>query len=554
MVYCGPPSRGCYACRERKIRCDQRREGCANCLKAHRECPGYRDQLSLLFRNETKAVTKKSEAKAITRNEVASSSSPKSNATAVEGNPETSFEVLRRLCVHSSTSLTYSHTLLPTWDERGTGFFFANYVVGINSPSKGQWSDVPAHSNTGSEQALLSSMKAVGLAGFASSQHAPGVMREAQKRYLAAIQFTNSALRSPVDVKKDSTLLAVMILGIFETISGGNQQSLNAWQNHLNGAAALLKLRGREQLSTSGGRRMVLQVVSSLVVSCLQHGVAIPTQIMDLRAEAASYLASSGLIWRFQDTMVLFTNFRAYVRQEVITDPEVILAEALELDKSFISIFSDLTPQWQYQTVYTDADPKIVFSGCYHVYHDYLVAQIWNAMRCFRILLNEEIRGVLLTGFSSIPPRFSGTEFLAQFQKSTDALYQLQSDILSSVPQHLGYTSKRHAQSSTACSHVPAEYDSSGQQLWSGFKSYDHLKTHPSESMSSDLPMIRLSGGYLLPWPLYLAGVTDVATNSTMRWVTECLRSLGRSRGIQQAMVLAQMVETKMNIRFPHPQ
>ena len=514
-----------------------------------------------MFRNETEEVTRKVKAKGLRRNKVSSSSfatsSPDAVSTTTEGNTESpiELELVRYQDVAACTPSAYSYILSPTVDERGIGFFFANYVIGMDSPSTARLDQNPALSSPGIDENLLTSMKAVGLAGFASSAHAPGLMREAKKQYLAAIQLTNTALRSPVDVKKDSTLLAVMILSIFETISGGNRHSLTAWKSHLNGAAALLKLRGPEQLSTSGGRRMFMQVTSSLVVICLQYDIELPAHIMELRAEAAKHLNPDGLVLRVQEPMILSTNFRARVRHGIISDPYLILARAMELDGNFVSIFSDVPPAWGYKTVYTDADPEIVFSGFYHVYRDFMTAQLWNGMRSFRILLNEMIRDVLLAGFSSRPPRFFGQEYVTQFQISTEALYQLQSDILASVPQHLGYTSKGHKVSSLSGARVSADNDRSPHRLlWSDFGHHRHWDSQGPASVSSYLPVIRQSGGYLLPWPLYLAGATDIATEPVQRWVIESLRSLGRSVGIQQAMVLANMLEMKMNIRFRHAQ
>ncbi|PIG88962.1 hypothetical protein AARAC_008440, partial [Aspergillus arachidicola] len=43
MVYPGHPSRGCYTCRSRKVKCDETKPICLRCTKAKRRCEGYRD-------------------------------------------------------------------------------------------------------------------------------------------------------------------------------------------------------------------------------------------------------------------------------------------------------------------------------------------------------------------------------------------------------------------------------------------------------------------------------------------------------------------------------
>jgi len=123
----------------------------------------------------------------------------------------------------------------------------------------------------GADASLGSAIKAVGLASFAHASHAPSLYKNARYQYTKALQATNNALRSPVHVKKDSTLTAIMVLSIFETITGCNQRSLQAWAEHVNGAAALLKLRGRDQLNTPRGRRMFIQVASSLQICCVSN-------------------------------------------------------------------------------------------------------------------------------------------------------------------------------------------------------------------------------------------------------------------------------------------
>jgi len=76
---------------------------------------------------------------------------------------------------------------------------------------------------------------------------------------MKAIQLTNAALTSPEDVIKDSTLMAIHVLGLFETVTGCRQRSIKDWSEHLHGAAAVIKLRGPDQIKTRPGRHMLIQ-------------------------------------------------------------------------------------------------------------------------------------------------------------------------------------------------------------------------------------------------------------------------------------------------------
>lgn len=78
MVYCGKPSRGCQMCRTRRIKvhylpptllscyrltfsqqCDEGKPTCQQCQKSRRQCPGYKDDFDIVFRNETQATERR---------------------------------------------------------------------------------------------------------------------------------------------------------------------------------------------------------------------------------------------------------------------------------------------------------------------------------------------------------------------------------------------------------------------------------------------------------------------------------------------------------------
>ncbi|CAK7210054.1 hypothetical protein SEUCBS140593_000698 [Sporothrix eucalyptigena] len=61
MVFCGKASLSCKNCRIRRIKCNKLEPECSQCIRAGKKCPGYRDQLSLMFRDETVKVRKKFE-------------------------------------------------------------------------------------------------------------------------------------------------------------------------------------------------------------------------------------------------------------------------------------------------------------------------------------------------------------------------------------------------------------------------------------------------------------------------------------------------------------
>jgi hypothetical protein len=273
-----------------KPQCDQNSEGCGQCKRAKRECPGYRILGDVIFRNESDNVIKKCKAKEARIKTKAVAKSPASDPIPAEG-PDVDSE--ENMDVVQQYIPTLSYALAQSIEERATMFFVANYIIGVNGPTRGHLDYLPDlyHTNTLSE-GLMASMQAVGLAGYAHAVRAPSLKKKAQCLYVRALRATNAALRSPLEVRKDSTLMAVMILQIFETVTGCNQKSLAAWAEHVAGAAALLQLRGPEQLDTPSGRRMFIQASASLMISCIQRDLYLPDYVPRWTAETKKLMGA----------------------------------------------------------------------------------------------------------------------------------------------------------------------------------------------------------------------------------------------------------------------
>ncbi|KUJ15381.1 uncharacterized protein LY89DRAFT_111541 [Mollisia scopiformis] len=521
MVFCGKPSGGCHACRERKTKCDQVLPGCTQCKRAKRLCPGYRVPGDLIFRNESSNVIRKFKAKEAKQKEAA-----KTLTTPPVSEDESNVEDASLEVAQQQDRQLDVFSLAPSLEDRATGFFVANYVLGMSGPSRGHLDYIADVSRTQiMDDSLVSSMKAVGLAGFAHAEHAPSLMKNARYQYVRALKSTNAALRDPVEAKKDTTLLAIMILGIFETITGCTTRSLRDWARHVNGAAAVIKLRGPDQIKTPHGRRMLIQVTASLLINCLQRGVALPSHIQEYMTAAIKLVGTPDPAFVINDCMMHFANLRASVLSGKLTDQHEILRLSLELDAKLLDIVINVPPGWEYQTITTLEQSDVAYKGRYHLYYDYWIAMIWNALRSLRLLIHELIRDILLKGFAQRPPTFHSTEHTAQFQISTDTLYQHQEEILLSAAQHMNNFPK-------------------AQDL-SVYKSVTSIPLIAYNELHAPL---RMSGGSFLIWPLWHAGILDISTEEVRRFAIKNLNFIGDTMGIQQAFVLAKSVEERLDI------
>ena len=484
-----------------------------------------------MFRNESDVVIGKAKAREKTKRKPKSPpSSPSSSSSAsgsgyalptypveeidlLEYDPSTVenqlalsklFDENQDAVIISSRLPTFS--LVPTADQCAQGYFHSTSPLWLRNFDLVD----TLCSQTNTDEHLLACISAVGLASLSHQIKSPALMVKARKDYVNALQLTNTALRSPEDAKKDSTLFSVLILSVFEMVTGSNERSLGAWTEHVNGSAALVKLRGPDQFKTSAGQRMFPQVVSNLMLSCVQRTVPMPDHIIQLRKVVAKYADVESPGWKLSQVIIDFTFFRAAVREVTLVGPKAIIEAALEIDRRFTEVFTDIPDEWKYSTVYTDESPDLIWNGHYHVYTDYWMAQLWNGMRTCRILLHETIRDQLLTASFAMTPIFSEAEMTAQKERCVEIMLQLQADILASVPQHTLAALNQNQRPST---------------------------------------LLEGSRGYFVLWPLYMVGVMDLSTEPIRRWAISRLRSIGDTIGIRQAIVLADFLDQKHHIK-----
>lgn len=396
------------------------------------------------------------------------------------------------------------HVMYPTLDERSLAVF------GTLAPTLFRTVDlVDGLCKQGDMQDhVRASMTAVGLACFSNASHAPELLPKAQREYVTALRLTNAALRSPTSAKNDSTLFSVMVLSLYEMITGSNERSLDSWAEHIKGAAALVKLRGPEQFDTLVGQRMFLLVSSNLMLSCIQRTIPMPEEMIKLRKVAEKYMDQGSAAWNLTSIIIDFTIFRAAARDCEIVGPRNVVNAALEIDARFIQGINDLPESWRCTTVYTDDNPHLIWNGCYTVYPQYWMAHVWNGVRTCRIMLHEMIRDQLLSASFAITPIFTDEESEAQLDSSISVMLGMQAEILASVPQH-----------------TPSHINEVSSSLLDGSRSY------------------------FVIWPLYLVGAMDLSSDVIRTWVIARLRDIGNTIGIRQASVVANYLASRQDFK-----
>lgn len=471
----------------------------------------------MIFKDESRKVVRKFQAREARCSQ--KFASPSRSVASPEGSgaeQDGAMEVVR-----SDTTILPAFHLAPTIEDRAISYFLNNYVMSANGPAVGHMAMLHKMNGTLPE-CLILSMKAVGLAGYSHSVYAPSLMNHARYHYVQALRATNEALRSPAHVTKDSTLISILILSIYEAVTGNNEKSLKAWSDHIFGASALLKLRGREQIYSYEGRQLFIQTVSTLVVTSVQQSIPLPDYVIEWTREARTLIPfpSPGLVC--QEIMMEFTIYNTSILNGTLSDPDAIIARGLELDSILKDAFDPMVmpDEWEYETVQTEAEPNLIYRGRYHIYFDHWIAQIWNGMRSFRCLLHEHIHKTIQDGHLANPPRLTDPSHTAQLLRSTNIMCDMQADILATLPQHIGYVSRHNRYPKPQPSGEP----------WKPSVGYQGTP-------------ISMSGPYFILWPMWYCGLVTVATDATRRYVMRNLRVIGDDLGLQQALVLANMLE-----------
>ncbi|PYI23862.1 C6 finger domain protein [Aspergillus violaceofuscus CBS 115571] len=532
MVFCGKPSKGCGECRSRKIRCDQARPTCSQCAKGNRVCPGYRDELSLMFRDESQQVVRKArtgtsarktkpanKSGSSGRSEIpcgGSSGTTSSSPSAASGSSNIgdfseNTDLQRDLVTRRPLDLQPSYQ--PTKNEAICFFLSQNNWIGSiwMRPDSATEFILDLQSSP-SQQAMIASMTSAGMAMLARARRSTPLRITSEKEYGQALQLLTSAVTDEKEARDNSTLAAVLLLAIFEVVSSRAPQNLDNWTNHISGAAALLELRGVEQLQKAEGLKLFLQLRYQIIISCLQREARVPQSVLDC-ARVAQFLRPQ--TEAYSDRLISISgrlaNLRADIRDKVITDHQEILSTVYSIEGELMAWLAALPPRFLYTTIEspwpTQADWGLnSYNNRFHVYQDLWLCHAWNQYRCARIMISEYILTYTyrLNTNTTLTPDLAS--HLAQVR---DKARQLALDICASVPYH--FSADLVTGEATTFRTVTLEY---------GF--------------------IR---GMILLWPLFLAGATEPKGHSLRKWVVDCLALIGNRLGIDQALALIDILE-----------
>ncbi|KAK3938955.1 hypothetical protein QBC46DRAFT_316699 [Diplogelasinospora grovesii] len=371
------------------------------------------------------------------------------------------------------------------------------------------------YQRSNANQVLASAVLASSFASLALRFESPSLMKRARTAYAEALRKTNAALASPEDAILDTTLVSVLLLGLFEALVFLGRLSPESWTAHALGAIELIRLRGASQFRSPVGQQLYLQTSSNIRASYTQRHLAVPEELVGLHQELRPYLDLSHPNVRIcpiaDKVSGLRARNKASQRQPETVDPAQLLRDALELDAEAAALSESLPEGWYYHVVRSPAEetPPCAYRGIAHRYPHHAAARHWNALRMIRICANETVfeqAARLRGGGARASPHgaANGDDGDGAGELDIDELQQtaaanvvvISEDILASVPHFLDF--------------------------------------------SNATTLFSLSSRFLI-WPLSVVGVSSLARPAARRFAADTLEELGREAKIPQALQAAKI-------------
>ncbi|KAF5688650.1 hypothetical protein FDENT_4735 [Fusarium denticulatum] len=478
---------------------------CRQCRRAGSRCDGYRGEDSVTFRDQT--------------TETLGKVSFLSNANVPNGNQDILIrpKLYQQAKVHSSQDQPSYYPwfrLAVTPEDQALHFFFHHYVV----PESGR---SPTHPDChgiiykrATEPGYLANLiNAVGLASLAYSKNAPMLVDSARQAFSRALHSICAALVDPSEAASDQMLVAVMLLALYETVSSSSNEDLSSWSRHVDGALALIQLRGAGQLRNRIGRSIFLNLRTEILIDCLQRGLPVPKVLIDLMAEARrNETEQEQPAARLADIIVNICAAIPSTDEDITGETGLpsYVTRLSAIDADLEDWSQTLPTEYGYknQTKPSDLGEAEVFMGRYDIYYSVEIANTWNLQRCARIILRQAI----VEAISNCFPTSSSLSILLSFPESyTDQLLSSETIMQQS--------------SSDICCSVPFI-----------------LHSVDEAGKSSEL---RAAYAVHLLWPLYIAGGTHTASDSLRDWIESAMKRIGDATGIQKAKRIALLLEPR---------
>lgn len=398
-------------------------------------------------------------------------------------------------------------------------------------------------------------------------------LEAARKSYGQALRLINSALRNPIEAAKDTTMLSVLVLGLYENVAEPSIQTMRAWQQHIKGAATLARIRGANQFQNKAAIRMFMVLCENMMINCMQNEMAMPQDLIDLCKQILAIFGNKEPGFEIFIPIYKTLQLRYDIKERNVTDLDEMLKKLNEAEDDFESVISVFPTIWQYRRCrLTQKTRPGFFNNVFHVYPNIGVATIWNGLRASRMLILGTILEELRKRFLGVPVRLVPARYQLECRKMKFKMERIALAILASVPQYFGLVNPSDDSLEISapghstedlwteepegdCQAVLGKTEGSASDF---SNNEDYYNCSPLQVSNPVLPsdadaraerfMLLASATNGLVWPLYLIGMSTESSPLMKGFIAERLHAVYAETGLAQARTLAEVVASNKRL------
>ncbi|KAF5543863.1 transcriptional regulatory moc3 [Fusarium napiforme] len=363
-------SQGCVTCRQRRVRCDERKPWCRACLRLGIECTGY-EKRGLRFKDES--VRYRADAAAVTR-------------------------VSKRT---KQSSLERTIIRLPSDHPQDLAVpFFLTYVTDVGrslESTRGFLEFVrPALASERHDSALSTAVTATSIKIWSMIGKLPSSSPLPYQLLVKALKQLHQATDEPVERGRDETVLAALVLQMHDTLSAVSGQA-RAHGAHREGALTLLLQREDCFKNSKYYAHLVGNLLHSRVSVSVRNRTRLPTKDLEwIETEVAPILPSNPS--SSLDMIGIFVAdlqhaFHDISQSTLFSSPVAKLGQQIcNLDTQLRTWLKRIPTSWYPRQVKSgiDFDSSVPsYHGACDIYPSIQVANIWNAWRIYCLILEN---------------------------------------------------------------------------------------------------------------------------------------------------------------------
>ncbi|KAH7253722.1 uncharacterized protein BKA55DRAFT_566141 [Fusarium redolens] len=363
-------SRGCVTCRQRRVKCDERKPWCKACLRLGIECTGY-EKRGLKFKDETTRYGANSNA--VTR-------------------------VSKRA---KQSSLERTIVRMPSDHPQDVAVpFFLTYVTDVGrslESTRGFLEFVrPALASERHDSALNTAVTATSIKIWSMIGKLPSSSPLPYQLLVKALKRLHQATEEHVERGRDETVLAALVLQMHDTLSAVSGQA-RAHGAHREGALVLLLQRENCFKNSKYYAHLVGNLLHSRVSVFVRNRTRLPTTDLEwIETQVAPILPSnpsSSLDMIGVSIADLQHSFRDLsLATELPAQHAKLLKQVNNLDIQLQVWKQNIPHSWYPQPMHSGIDLELSvqsYRGACEIYPSIQVANIWNAWRIYRLILED---------------------------------------------------------------------------------------------------------------------------------------------------------------------